>query len=92
MTTVRELVPGDLVILPAASPALPDRAVYIAQTAHPLYRGLQLVIWRMPDGGLSLDALSPAQYVGEAQTGPLGVPGDGEREQRLRQALHGGAR
>jgi hypothetical protein len=40
-------------------------AIYIAQCRHPLYRSLQLVIWRLSDGSISLDALDWRQDVGE---------------------------
>ena len=39
-------------------------AVYIAQTHHPLHKGLQLVVWKMPTGEWMHDALSPIQDVG----------------------------
>lgn len=48
---------------------------FIARTPHPHYRGLDLVIWRLCDGELSLDALSPLQELGEcvpAKANPLG--------------------
>jgi hypothetical protein len=38
---------------------------YVAQCRHPLYRGLQLVVWRMADGSWSHDALSCVQDVGD---------------------------
>lgn len=57
---VTQLQPGDLVR------SGPDSAVYIEQAPHPLYRGLRLVIWKMPDGTWSHDALKPGQDVGEA--------------------------
>lgn len=48
---------------------------FIARTPHPYYPGLDLVIWRLCDGELSLDALHPMQELGEcvpAQANPLG--------------------
>lgn len=38
---------------------------FIARCPHPYYPGLNLVIWRLCDGEISLDALSAAQDVGE---------------------------
>lgn len=38
---------------------------FMAQCLHPLYRGMQLVIWRLADGTWSHDALSPIQEIGE---------------------------
>lgn len=57
---VIDLIPGTVMEDPR-DPAV--TVTYIAQTVHPLYRGLQLVIWRMPDGSISLDALNPAQVL-----------------------------
>ena len=80
MTTVSELVSGDLVRNGGAS------AVYVEQAPHPLYPGLRLVIWRLV-GGLgdwSHDALSPQQDIGEV------VSADhAERQRRLQGALLG---
>ncbi len=39
-------------------------ALFIARADHPVYRGLQLVIWRMGTGRWSHDALDPRQDVG----------------------------
>lgn len=79
MTRVIDLLPGDIVTTDSTS------ATYIAQTRHPLWNHLQLVIWRMADGSWSHDALSPAQDVGEAlPSSPY------EREQQLRKVLLGG--
>ncbi len=78
MTYVHELRPGDLVDLTLRS------ATFVAQTAHPLYPGLQLVVWRLDDGSWSHDALSPQQYVGEARATTLA-----EAHERLRAALLG---
>lgn len=49
---------------------------FIASCPHPYYPGLQLVIWRLCDGALSLDALSAIQELGEcvpAPANPLGA-------------------
>jgi hypothetical protein len=79
MTTVDQLLPGDLVTKDFES------AIYVAQTRHPLWLNLQLVIWRMEDGNWSHDALFAAQDVGEAAASTAE-----ERTQRLRQALLAG--
>lgn len=82
MTAVRELRPGDKVTLPA--PEGPCSAVFVAETAHPLYFGLRLVIWRLDSGEWSHDALSPRQDVGAATPSSAD-----ERAGRLRAALLG---
>ena len=83
MTTVRERAPGDVVDGPGEM-----SATFIAATEHPIYGGLKLVTWRMSDGSVSLDALSPFQYVGDARrTDTI------RREAALREALlPGGSR
>jgi hypothetical protein len=76
VTFVAELIPGDLV------EGLTGAATFVGQLPHPLYPGLQMVIWRMPDRSWSHDALSPAQFVGEA------LPANYiDRRQRLKAAL-----
>jgi hypothetical protein len=60
MTVVQELRPGDVVEGPLGM----GLATFIGAMPHPLYGGLQLVIWRMANGSVSFDALSPYQYVG----------------------------
>lgn len=78
MTRVSELIPGDLI-------GNGDmKATYIAQAEHPLWPSLRLVIWHMPDGTRSLDALSASQDVGERLS--RNEP-PGRRETRLRGAL-----
>lgn len=77
MSTVRELAPGGVIDVPGMS-----SATFISSIDHPIYRGMRLVTWRMADGSLSLDALSPFQYVGEARR-----TNEGLREQALRRAL-----
>jgi hypothetical protein len=87
VTTVAELVPGDLVV-----GLLGERAVFVCAVAHPIWPGLQLVVWRMMDGwvgradapGWSFDALSPHCDVGSAKS----VSSE-ERLSRLRVALLG---
>lgn len=82
MTTVRELIPGDVV----SGPLGVLQATYVGRTDHPIYPGLQLVIWRMSDGGWSHDALLADQEVGATE------PTDAEgREAALRRALLGEA-
>lgn len=89
MTTVMSLIPGmqfDVPTLPGTPGGL---STYVAQTQHPIYTGLRLVIWRMPEGHMvgdwSHDALDPRQDVGEP------IPSDAAtREQVLRDALIGG--
>lgn len=65
MTAVRDLVPGQVVEHGMRS------ATYIASCPHPIpaYRssGLLLVIWRLDNGDVSLDALLPQQDVGQDQ-------------------------
>lgn len=82
--TVMDLQPGDLVNHG------PHSATFVAQTRHPIWPHLQLVIWRVPEslglpGNWSHDALDPRQVVGTAK---LSTPA--ERAERLREALLGG--
>tara|TARA_R100000365_G_C2730572_1_gene60906 strand:+ start:581 stop:841 length:261 start_codon:yes stop_codon:yes gene_type:complete len=78
MTTVAELIPGDVIDGPLGILS----ATFVSAAPHPIYEGLQLVTWRMSDGEWSHDALRPEQYVGEAR------PSDAEtRESALRRAL-----
>lgn len=62
MARVEHLQPGD--ILPGPTTMQPT-ATFITATPHPLFPGLQLVIWRMDDGTTSLDALAATQEVGQ---------------------------
>lgn len=78
MSTVRNLAPGDVVDGPGGA----FSATFIAATEHPLYGGLRLVTWVMPDGSVSLDALSPFQHVGDARRTDAS-----QREAALRRAL-----
>lgn len=76
--TVDQLLPGDVVTNAGTS------ATYIAQTDHPIWPRLRLVVWRMADGSWSHDALDPHQDVGTvARTTPE------ERMRALRGALLG---
>lgn len=79
---VADLTPGDVVALPI----LGQPTTFVGSlTPHPLYPGLTLVVWRLPDGHpagqWSHDALDPQQYVGEVVSTPA------ERRQNLRRAL-----
>jgi hypothetical protein len=57
MATVKDLLPGDLVI----SSAWP---VFITSCPHPVFHHLVLVIWRLGNGSIYLDALHPDDEVG----------------------------
>lgn len=63
MVRVTDLLPGHVVTLGG------DSAVFIAAPPHPLHRGLRLVLWKMPDGTWSLDALLAEQEVGDLLPG-----------------------
>jgi hypothetical protein len=76
---VSDLLPGDRVTQGA------DSAVFVAQTEHPLWPDLRLVVWRLANGMWSHDALSPAQDVGEMTPSTAD-----ERKGRLQSALLGG--
>jgi hypothetical protein len=78
MTTVSALRPGDL------DAHAGHHAVYIAQTEHPIWPHLRLVIWRLEDGMWSHDALDWRQDIGTVTPSTAA-----EREQRLRVALLG---
>lgn len=56
---VIDLQPGDLVTNGDMT------AVFIARAKHPVWPVLTLVVWRLQDGTISLDALSAIQEVGE---------------------------
>ncbi len=76
MASIRELTPGDLVLLAGHA------ATFIAETAHPLYPGLRLVVWRLGTMEWSHDALALDQEVGAV----VAASGN-DRQQRLREAL-----
>jgi hypothetical protein len=59
--TVEKLQPGDVVI---HSSLTDERGCYIQQAIHPVWPHLRLVIWRMEDGAIYLDALDSRQVVG----------------------------
>lgn len=50
---VIDLIPGSII----------DGHTFVAQTVHPIWPHLQLVIWRLRDGTWSHDALSPGQVI-----------------------------
>jgi hypothetical protein len=77
---VYDLLPGDEVTNG------PMSAVHIDHLPHPYWRDLQLVIWRLADGTISLDALDIRQEVGELTPARWD-----ERRERLRRALTPGA-
>lgn len=57
---VRELVPG-MVFRGIAGPMRTMQGTVICTTAHPIFPGFTLVVWKMSDGSMSFDALSPMQ-------------------------------
>jgi hypothetical protein len=61
MSTVRDLKPGDLVT------STPGRPVFIGAYPHPVYHHLVLVIWRLSNGSVRLDALHPGDEVGDVE-------------------------
>jgi len=65
---VIDLVGGDVVQMEMSERS----AVFIGRSDHPMYPGLALVVWRLDNGGVSLDALSPLQVVGDVISGPSG--------------------
>jgi len=82
MATVRELLPGDLVTAPDGA-----AAVFLTACPHPVYHHLLLVIWRMGDGNVRLDALHPGDEVGDIE--PIE---SAARANRLDDALHASSR
>jgi hypothetical protein len=60
MATVEQLIPGDQVMHGSMI------AVYICRMKHPVYRGLDQVIWYLPaESSYSFDALHFMQEVGD---------------------------
>lgn len=83
---VIELTPGDKIV--GVGPEGKRTATFLAQTKHPMYPGLQLVIWWLHEEGTwSFDALSPVQYVGKLET-LLGTCTHEQRQENLRTILH----
>lgn len=76
MARVCDLIPGDRVRMPGldAERARGGRragevawALFVSRGPHPLFHDLQLVVWQLPSGRWSLDALHAAQYIGETE-------------------------
>lgn len=42
-------------------PGFPDSGTVICTAGHPIFPGFMLVVWKMSDGTMSFDALSPMQ-------------------------------
>lgn len=57
---IRELISGMRFKMPWGG-----SSVYVSQSAHPLYRGLQLVVWIDEEGRVMLDALDAEQDIGD---------------------------
>jgi hypothetical protein len=74
--TVNSLQPGDVVQIG------PERALFVAETEHPIWQQLRLVVWRLTDGSWSHDALDARQVVGQVERSSRNT-----RDQRLRAAL-----
>jgi hypothetical protein len=75
---VRELLSGNKVVSGGMS------GVFIVSCPHPVWNDLDLVVWILEDGTVSLDALRPDQDVGTV------VPNTpAERAARLREVLVG---
>jgi hypothetical protein len=82
LATLSRLLPGDCVF------SGNETATFITATAHPLPfyadRGLMLVVWKMGDRSISLDALMSFQEVGKVV-----ISTSQERLDRLVEALFG---
>lgn len=61
MTTVQDLLPGDLVTTGAG------RELYITSCPHPIRHHLLLVVWRRGDGTIRLGSMYPDDEAGEVQ-------------------------
>lgn len=79
MTKVADLMPGNEVWHTDRS------AIFVAQTEHPIWPHLRLVVWKLDDGTWSHDALDARQDVGQVR--PWNEPDD--RTSNLRRALLG---
>lgn len=83
MTVVAELIPGQIVDGPAGTEL--ESATFVAQTEHPIWPSLRLVVWRLHrDDSWSHDALDARQDVGTARASSAE-----ERHVNLRLALLG---
>jgi hypothetical protein len=56
---VHELVPGMKFELKGFTPIVSGTVICTAP--HPVYEGFTLVVWKLSDGTMSFDALSPMQ-------------------------------
>lgn len=84
---VIDLSPGDRVTSLGVDGDV--HATFLVQSKHPLYPGLQLVIWWVhEEARWSFDALSPIQQVGVLDS-PLGMFTHQQRQDNLRNVLHG---
>jgi hypothetical protein len=81
VSTVEELLPGDLVTIGGR------RAVFITWCLHPVWEHLRLVIWRLDDGGIRLATMRSGDEVGTVQ--PIEPAA---RAARLAEALHATSR
>lgn len=82
MSAVRDLMPGQVVDNPFGL------ATFIGRYPHPIpafrSEGLVMVIWRLSNGEVSLDALLPQQEVGDGQPAT-----DEQLDGQLRAAIRG---
>lgn len=80
-TTVRSLVPGDIVVDPATG----KRHTFVVECVHPIWRELALVVWKMADGTWMHDALGWDQEI----FGQVEESTPQQRMEALRRALLG---
>lgn len=59
---VYELVPG-MVFESSFGMREPLKGTVICTAPHPVFEGFTLVVWKMSDGTMSFDALSPQQVL-----------------------------
>lgn len=84
---VIDLTPGDRITSMGIDGDI--HATFLVQSKHPIYPGLQLVVWWMhEEARWSFDALSPIQQVGVLDA-PLGTFTHQQRQSNLRTILHG---
>lgn len=79
---IRDLRPGDRL---DGSPTGESATLISWSVPHPVYPGLALVVWRMGDGRLSLDALDPEQH--DVTGSRVVAQSEDERLESLRRAL-----
>jgi hypothetical protein len=83
---VIDLQPGDRVTDESET----EYATFLVQSKHPIYPGLQLVVWWLStDARWSFDALSPIQFVGHLDNKDGKAFTHAERQANLRAILHG---